>query len=310
MSKQWYLCDNDGKVVGPYGIEVLQNLIAEGRLFATAKVCEIGSQDWINAGTVQELFPDLNQGNLEFAAVNDHKSSAGISGTQQSGMNDATTNPVGLANQPTDLQLEFAKELGVENAASMSKGELTRTFTKMLACVDDYDEIMDAVQAIAGDLLEDRYALTLYQKGQKYIVDVLHYYPLDLDEKNRFYFECEVPKIDRSYGPDEHIPEWGDKTIDLSIDKIIFYRELPESIVDSTMDHYRQTIAWGVEKVREMGIEADVNPIAKPPKPRKQRQVSQPRVSQRQVSPEKASGCGCLVLLTLILSLAFAASIA
>ncbi len=175
-------------------------------------------------------------------------------------------------DKPTDMQLRLAERLDIKNAVGMTRAALSRLFTKMLdPAFDDYqgDVLLKIDAAIEAITPKCRYALTLYQHGGKQIVDVLQFEDMHYDEKG-IYLECNVPVIDRTEGPAYYVPEWGDKTVEVKIDKILFYRELPADFEDKcqadfSMDRYRQTIISGMEQVRkQMGIEPDVNPIAIP----------------------------------------------
>lgn len=177
------------------------------------------------------------------------------------------------AEKPTELQLRIAEKLHIGNATSMTKAQLNKTFAEMLdPAFDDYegkviDQIDDAINASTPTC---RYALTLYQKGTKHIVDVLQFEGMQSDDSNRIYLECTIPQIDRSGGAGFYCPEWNDKLIEITIDKILFFFELPDdyddrSHSDFNMDYYRQTVLKGVNHARTaFGVEPDVNPIAIP----------------------------------------------
>lgn len=206
------------------------------------------------------------------------------------------------AEKPTEMQLQLAAKLPIENASSMTRGQLSRTFAKMLGFVDDDGETIEKIDAAIDSINPNcQYALTLYQRGKKQIVDVLQFEDLQYDDKDRIFLECVVPVIDRSDGPAHHVPEWDDKTIDITIDKLLFYRALPANFADKcqdsfSMDHYRKTVAGGVKHVRTiMGIEPDVNPIAVPKEPQSAK-ARKPSERSRPVVEKKSTGCLSLLI--------------
>ncbi|MCD0459215.1 hypothetical protein [Roseiconus lacunae] len=213
-------------------------------------------------------------------------------------------------SEPTDLQLRLAERLEIENPSGMTRRQLSSIFEKMLdPAFDDYEgliheKIESAIEEINPDC---QYALTLYQRGKKTIVDVLQFDGIQYDDRNRIYIECVVPVIDRTDGPAHYVPEWGDKSVDLTIDKILFFRELPADFPDQcqavfSMDHYRKTIDWGKSLVRSiLGVEPDTNPIANLTERERiaiEREANQvaTAVSRTQPNVERRS-TGCLVLL-------------
>jgi len=119
--------------------------------------------------------------------------------------------------KPTELQRRLAEKLQVENAATMTKNQLSRTFSKMLYDQEGVGSDEKVERAIESAKPKCEYALTLYKKGSKYFIDALEFADTQYDEKNRIFVECIIPVIDRTDGPDHLVPEWDDKYINLTM---------------------------------------------------------------------------------------------
>jgi len=146
-----------------------------------------------------------------------------------------------VVDPPSQKQLGYAKRLGVVVTVQMSKREVSNAITE----AENGPELTKLVrkwQALADG---EGYLLALYSKGSKGItVDVLRVNDISVEKKVlKLFVESPIRIKDKHIG--EHL-EW-DKSFDLSIDKLLYYEEMPKGFYDKGIPAYEKAIANGIK---------------------------------------------------------------
>jgi len=186
-----------------------------------------------------------------------------------------------------EFQRSFANVLGIV-PGSANRVEFQRQIAKRLAADEDGEIFPELESEI--DKLSMRTVLIVYEKGKNTVVDIVEVEHLEDDDKGNLSVAFLAPKLDRSIGEMEF-----DKDLSIRVEKIVSIKVLSEdTYANIEPKDYKNAIAWAVDQLRTIGIEATTTVLGKPTK---ETRPVHPDTMILPPAPESKSGCLGVLLL-------------